>query len=121
MLKNLIFAVLILVATISYSFALDYEGKIIDTSEIEKLLSNKVEKRWQSSQYECYAWTNCQRGGQIHCRVYGSQYINGNGGMNNSCQWMVIPGRAVRCAGYQQQCNQWGCQWAWIDIPVRCY
>lgn len=77
---------------------------------------------WQQSMVSCQARTVCPNGRAIWCQTYGMNWGNIPSYMNNSCQWRVIPGRAVQCNGYVQQRDYYGrLTWAYVNIPVSCY
>lgn len=101
-------------------YANDYEGDLLETQLFEELFSNSEKNNWATSSNVCQAYTVCPNGAQIYCRVFGYQYVS-NGRFNNSCNWLVLPGRAVRCRGYQQMQTPYGYQWSWVDLPISCF
>lgn len=125
----LVFAALISNAAAMEYQGQTYQGKIMKAAEFETALQN-VEKAlgyfyppyWQSSAATCYATTVCPNGRAIHCQTYGYNHSRVPVAMSNSCRFMVLPGRAVRCQGYALQRNYYGqAFWGIVDIPVSCF
>lgn len=107
-----------LFASSAYSF--EFEGQYQEPSVFESLFQEKYQTPWMQSAHICRAQTVCPTGHRIWCEVYGSQYV-ANGSLRSSCEWLVLPGRAVRCRGYQQVMTPYGYQWSWVDVPVSCF
>lgn len=108
-----------LVVSIS-SNAYEYEGQLVEPHLFEELFSSNQKSNWASSANVCQARTVCPNGMPIWCRVFGYQHVS-NGRLNSSCNWFVLPGRAVHCRGYQEVMTPYGYQWSWVDFPVRCF
>ena len=98
---------------------MDFEGKYLEPKKFEKMTSMQ-KNFWNQNANTCYATTVCPNGRQVWCQTYGYQAV-ANGSFANTCRWQVIPGRGVRCQGYQQQMGPYGYMWAWVDIPVACF
>lgn len=112
--------ILLLVFIISVDLFATTKNKTIENKTIENNLNLFP---WQSSTTVCAASTRCPNGRIISCKVFGSQYHLLPGHMYNSCSWIVYPGQAVACRGYQQVYNPIYrmTMWQWINIPIRCF
>lgn len=124
-----LFILMFAIITAQATFGAGFEGQEIsieDFISMEEELNYSTEDQaypvWNTSATSCYAYTFCPNGRRIFCQTYGYNYSRVPNRFSNSCRWMVLPGRAVRCQGYSVQRDIYGRTfWSYIDIPVSCY
>lgn len=118
---SIVAVLLLIVSLMNSDFARGaYMGELTSTEEFSALAEQEESFYGNASYLICQAQTVCPNGMPIYCLVYGSQMISPAAGLQ-ACQWWVLPGRAVRCAGFVQQAGPMGAFWAWVDVPVSCY